>query len=38
TGGLAPMILKECSTPIQHEPALTLTGLRILYERNVEDP
>lgn len=36
TGGLAPLILAHCRTKVRHEPALTLTGLRILYERNVE--
>ena len=36
TGGLAPLILSECNVRARHEPALTLTGLRILYERNVE--
>lgn len=36
TGGLAPLILAHCRSEIRHEPALTLTGLRILYERNVE--
>lgn len=36
TGGLAPIILAECTSVIRHEPTLTLTGLRIIYERNVE--
>ncbi|MCA1839020.1 MAG: type III pantothenate kinase [Actinomycetota bacterium] len=36
TGGLAPLVLSECSIQARHEPALTLAGLRILYERNVE--
>lgn len=34
TGGLAPMILEECKTKVRHEPYLTLTGLRIIFERN----
>jgi type III pantothenate kinase len=34
TGGLAPLILEQCTVPIRHEPALTLRGLRIIYERN----
>lgn len=34
TGGLAALVLPECQTSIQHEPALTLKGLAILYERN----
>jgi type III pantothenate kinase len=36
TGGLAPLIIAECETPIRHEPTLTLEGLRIIYERNVD--
>jgi type III pantothenate kinase len=35
TGGLAPMILEYCNTKARYEPALTLIGLRLLYERNV---
>jgi type III pantothenate kinase len=35
TGGLAPLVLDHCTTKARFEPALTLTGLRILYERNV---
>lgn len=37
TGGLAPLILEHCATQIIHEPYLTLMGLRILYERNVQE-
>lgn len=37
TGGLAPLIMGQCHTPARHEPSLTLMGLRILYDRNVED-
>ena len=36
TGGLAQLIIAECETPIRHEPTLTLEGLRIIYERNVD--
>jgi type III pantothenate kinase len=36
TGGLAPMILEECTVSARHEPNLTLIGLRIIYERNVD--
>lgn len=36
TGGLAPLIVPRCRTEIQLEPALTLIGLRLLYERNVD--
>ncbi|HEX2053831.1 MAG TPA: type III pantothenate kinase [Actinomycetota bacterium] len=35
TGGLAPLVLEHCTTKARFEPTLTLTGLRILYERNV---
>jgi type III pantothenate kinase len=34
TGGPAPVVLDECRTPIVHEPWLTLTGLRLVFERN----
>lgn len=34
TGGLAPLLLQQCLSSIRHEPTLTLTGLRIIYERN----
>jgi type III pantothenate kinase len=34
TGGLAPLILERCNVQIRHEPALTLRGLRIIFERN----
>lgn len=33
TGGLAPVVLDECLTPLQHEPWLTLDGLRLAFER-----
>jgi type III pantothenate kinase len=35
TGGLAPLVLEHCITKARFEATLTLTGLRILYERNV---
>ncbi len=34
TGGLAPVVLAECSQVDAHEPALTLIGLRLVFERN----
>jgi type III pantothenate kinase len=34
TGGLAPVVLAECSQVDVHEPALTLIGLRLVFERN----
>ncbi|MET7381547.1 type III pantothenate kinase [Streptomyces sp. NPDC005526] len=35
TGGLAPMVLGESTVIDEHEPWLTLVGLRLVYERNV---
>jgi len=35
TGGLAPVVLGEVSVIDEHEPWLTLIGLRLVYERNV---
>lgn len=35
TGGLAPMVLGESELIDEHEPWLTLIGLRLVYERNV---
>ncbi|GAA3237930.1 type III pantothenate kinase [Actinocorallia longicatena] len=35
TGGLAPLVLEEAQTIDAFEPWLTLTGLRLIYERNV---
>ncbi|OEU94392.1 type III pantothenate kinase [Streptomyces oceani] len=35
TGGLSPMVLGESSVIDEHEPWLTLIGLRLVYERNV---
>lgn len=34
TGGLCSLVLPHCDVQVQIEPALTLTGLRILYGRN----
>lgn len=34
TGGLAPLVIEECTTVTHHEPNLTLIGLRMVYERN----
>lgn len=35
TGGLAELVLPECSCVDRHEPWLTLLGLRLVYDRNV---
>jgi type III pantothenate kinase len=35
TGGLAPVVIPHCSTVIEHDPWLTLEGLRLVFERNV---
>ncbi|MCP9945154.1 type III pantothenate kinase [Streptomyces somaliensis] len=35
TGGLAPMVLSEARLIDEHEPWLTLIGLRLVYGRNV---
>jgi type III pantothenate kinase len=34
TGGLAPLVLEESETLNEHEPDLTLIGLRLVFERN----
>ena len=34
TGGLAPVVLEECTTVTHHEPALTLVGLRLIFDKN----
>src|SRR4051794_24163000 len=34
TGGLAPFVLAESETITEHEPDLTLIGLRLVFERN----
>lgn len=36
TGGLAPLVVAESRTITEHVPFLTLTGLRLVYERNVD--
>ena len=36
TGGLAPIVLPESRTITQHEPDLTLVGLRLVFEKNAE--
>jgi type III pantothenate kinase len=36
TGGLAPLVVAESATIAHHEPFLTLVGLRLVYERNVD--
>jgi len=35
TGGLSHLMFDVCSTLDHHEPDLTLTGLRLVYEKNV---
>lgn len=35
TGGLAPLVLKEARTIDAHDPWLTLRGLKLVYDRNV---
>ncbi|MFD8012371.1 type III pantothenate kinase [Streptomyces sp. NPDC058955] len=35
TGGLAPVVLPDSQEIDEHEPWLTLIGLRLVYERNV---
>jgi type III pantothenate kinase len=34
TGGLAQVVIEESETIQEHEPDLTLVGLRLVYERN----
>ncbi|MFD3456105.1 type III pantothenate kinase [Streptomyces sp. NPDC058691] len=36
TGGLAPLVLGESAAIDVHEPWLTLIGLRLVYERNIQ--
>jgi type III pantothenate kinase len=36
TGGLAPIVIGESETITHHEPDLTLIGLRLVYEKNVD--
>jgi type III pantothenate kinase len=35
TGGLAPLIVPHCQFVDEHDPWLTLEGLRLVFERNV---
>ncbi|MEY4412499.1 MAG: hypothetical protein RL560_758, partial [Actinomycetota bacterium] len=35
TGGLAPLIIGVAETIDEHEPDLTLIGLRLIHEKNV---
>lgn len=37
TGGLAPIVVPHSSTITAHAPDLTLQGLRLVFERNVDD-
>ena len=34
TGGLASLVIDECESITDHEPDLTVTGLRLVFERN----
>lgn len=36
TGGLAPIVVPESETITHHDPDLTLVGLRLVYEKNVD--
>jgi type III pantothenate kinase len=36
TGGLAPLVIPHCRSVREHEPWLTLEGLRLVHEKNVE--
>lgn len=36
TGGLAPIVVLESQTITHHDPELTLTGLRLVFEKNAE--
>ncbi|HZO65099.1 MAG TPA: type III pantothenate kinase [Kribbellaceae bacterium] len=35
TGGLAPLVVPECTVIDEHQPWLTLLGLRLVFDRNV---
>ena len=35
TGGLAPLVVSHCQFVDEHDPWLTLEGLRLVFERNV---
>ncbi|NUR06181.1 MAG: type III pantothenate kinase [Nocardioidaceae bacterium] len=34
TGGLAPLVVEECTVFTEHQPWLTLLGLELVFERN----
>lgn len=36
TGGLAPIVVPESLTITHHEPDLTLLGLRLVFEKNID--
>jgi type III pantothenate kinase len=36
TGGLAPVVISESRTITDHDPFLTLHGLRLIYEKNMD--
>lgn len=36
TGGLADVVLDDCDTVTEHEPWLTLIGLRLVHEKNYD--
>jgi type III pantothenate kinase len=38
TGGLAPLLIPYCQFVDEHDPWLTLEGLRLVFERNVGQP
>lgn len=38
TGGFAPVIVPQCSVIDEHDPWLTLEGLRLVFERNAGHP
>jgi type III pantothenate kinase len=38
TGGLAPLVIDEVKIIDAYEPWLTLVGLRLIYERNTQQP
>lgn len=38
TGGLASIVIEECQTIDHYEPWLTLEGLRLVFEKNAEQP
>ena len=34
TGGLAPLVVEECTVFTEHQPWLTLLGLELIFHRN----